>query len=405
MSSLLEPSKVFKPFKHPWAVEIDDEHERMHWIQHEVPMGEDVTDWKTDKINDNEKAFVTQILRMFTQADVAVGNFYDDLLIPKFQNNEVRNMLKRFSGREVTHQQAYALLNDTLGLPEGEYSAFMKFKEMSDKADFMMDADPSTHSGLALALAKGVFNEGVSLFASFAMLLSFQRRGLMKAMGKIVEWSIKDETKHVEGVAKLFHAYCGDFPHIVTDQFKHHIYDMARTCVELEDAFIESAYALSGDIEGLPKEQVKLYIRFVADRRLVQLGLKPNFMIESNPLPWLDWVVSSTRHTNFFESKVAEYEKGGLQGEWKYSPRNTMLRVYSRDGCEFCAKAKELLVLRGFKFETVDLSDDHSRQVFFNSRGMKDNDRTMPKVYQIDPGVGEKLIGGYTETAQFIGEM
>ena len=404
MSKLLEASKAFRPFVYDWAVELDDEHDRMHWVKSEIPMGEDVTDWKSGKLTDGEREFVVQILRMFTQADVAVGSYYDDLLIPKFKNGEIRNMLKRFSSREVTHQHAYALLNDTLGLPEGEYAAFMTYKEMADKHDFMLTADVNTHSGLAMALAKGVFNEGVSLFASFAMLLSFQQRGLMKAMGKVVEWSIKDESKHVEGVARLFHTFCADFPHIVTDKFKHSIYDMARECVRLEDAFIDSAYALSGEIEGLPKESVKQYIRFIADRRLVQLGLKENFMVAANPLPWLDWIVSGTRHTNFFESKVAEYEKGGMEGDWVYPVRSQLFRVYSKKDCPWCRKAKELLVLHGFKFEEVDLSDDYERQVFYNSRGFIDDNRSVPKIYQVDPGIGEKLVGGYQALKAALGE-
>jgi ribonucleotide reductase beta subunit family protein with ferritin-like domain len=252
---------------------------------------------------------------LFTQSDVAVGQNYFDQFIPKFKNNEVRNMLGSFATREGIHQRAYALLNETLGLSDAEYHAFLEYQEMTDKIEFMMDSDPNTVRGLGLSLAKAVMNEGVALFASFVMLLNFQRYGKMKGMGKVVEWSIRDESIHVEGVSKLFKAYCAEHPRIVDDEFKGHIYEMARQAVKLEDKFIDLAYAL-GDIEGLAAADVKTYIRYITDRRLLQLGMKPNFKVKDNPLPWLEWVLNGADHTNFFENRVTEYEVAGLTGKW-----------------------------------------------------------------------------------------
>jgi len=160
-----------------------------------------------------------------------------------------------------------------------------------------------------------VFNEGVSLFASFVMLLNFQRFGKMKGMGKVVEWSIRDESMHVEGNAKLFKAFCAEHTRIVDDEFKAAIYAMAKKSVKLEDKFIDLAYEV-GDMEGLGKEEVKQYIRYITDRRLLQLGLKPNFKVKENPLPWLEWVLNGADHTNFFEGRVTEYEVAGLNGSW-----------------------------------------------------------------------------------------
>ena len=312
---LMEFSKTYKPFYYPWAVEITTRHEKAHWIEDEIDLGEDVTDWKGGKISAIEKDYITNILRLFTQSDVAVGQNYYDQFIPKFKNNEVRNMLGSFAAREGIHQRAYALLNETLGLPDSEYHAFLEYKEMTDKVDFMMDADPHTQRGLGLALAKTVFNEGVALFASFVMLLNFQRFGKMKGMGKVVEWSIRDESMHVEGNSKLFKAFCAEHSRIVDDGFKAEIYEMARRVVKLEDKFVELAYKI-GDIEGLTQDEVKQYIRYITDRRLLQLGLKPNFHVKDNPLPWLEWVLNGADHTNFFESRVTEYEVAGLKGEW-----------------------------------------------------------------------------------------
>jgi len=312
---LMEFSETYKPFHYPWAVEITTRHEKVHWIEDELDLSEDVSDWKSGKMSSVEKEYVTNILRLFTQSDVAVGQNYFDQFIPKFKNNEVRNMLGSFATREGIHQRAYALLNETLGLSDAEYHAFLEYQEMADKIEFMMDSDPNTIKGLGLSLAKSVFNEGVALFASFVMLLNFQRYGKMKGMGKVVEWSIRDESIHVEGVSKLFKAYCAEHPRIVDDEFKGDIYEMARQAVKLEDKFVDLAYSM-GEIEGLDAAEVKQYIRYITDRRLLQLGMKPNFKVKDNPLPWLEWVLNGADHTNFFENRVTEYEVAGLTGKW-----------------------------------------------------------------------------------------
>ena len=313
---LLEFSETYKPFHYPWAVELTTRHEKAHWIEDEIDLSEDVSDWKGGKITETEKEFITNILRLFTQSDVAVGQNYFDQFIPKFKNNEVRNMLSSFATREGIHQRAYALLNETLGLPPEEYHAFLEYSEMADKIDFMMQSDTSTMRGIGLALAKSVMNEGVALFASFVMLLNFQRLGKMKGMGKVVEWSVRDETMHVEGISKLFKAFCKEHPRIVDDEFKKEIYDLARNTVKLEDKFIQLAYKL-GEIEGLSMDELKTYIRYITDRRLLQLGMKPNFKVKENPLPWLEWVLNGADHTNFFENRVTEYEVAGLTGSWQ----------------------------------------------------------------------------------------
>ena len=129
---LLKFSETYKPFHHPWAVEITTRHEKVHWIEDELDLSEDVADWKSGKMSAIEKEYVTNILRLFTQSDVAVGQNYFDQFIPKFKNNEVRNMLGSFATRErYSPERSYALLNETLGLSDAEYHAFLEYQEMS----------------------------------------------------------------------------------------------------------------------------------------------------------------------------------------------------------------------------------------------------------------------------------
>ena len=316
--SLTKSSVTYKPFQYPWAVDFAVSHEKVHWGEWEAKLADDVTQWKSKKLSDVERNHITQILRLFTQSDVQVGTNYLEAYIPKFKNNEIRAMLTSFANREFVHQRAYALLNDTLGLPEEEFSAFTEIEEMQNKLDFMADIDVHTTAGLAQAIARSVLNEGMSLFSAFAMLLNYQRFGKMKGMCEIVEWSVRDESMHCEGMTKLFREYCNEHPKIVTDQFKQSIYQMFRDAVDIEDKVIDLAFGL-GKVEGLTKEEVKTYIRYIADRRLIQLGLKGNWDQRDNPLPWLEWVIAGDSFKNFFEGVVTDYNASGMTGEWGWN--------------------------------------------------------------------------------------
>lgn len=403
-SKMFEENVVYKPFHYEWAVDIDKRHEGAHWIEDEIPLGDDVTQWKSGKISPNEKEFVTNILKLFTTMDVIVGRNYYRQLIPNFLNNEITNMLGGFATREKVHQKAYALLNDTLGLPESDYSSFMKYKEMSEKADYAMASSQDTVRGLALTLAKSVFNEGVSLFSSFVMLLNFQRFGKMMGLCKIVEWSIRDETMHVEGNSRLFRTICEENKKIVTDKFKKDIYDIARIIVNLEDAFIDMVYN-NHTIQGLDKEDVKKYIRYIADRRLIQLGLKGNFGVKENPLQWLDWILGASTHTNFFEGKVTEYEVAGLQGNLNFDKNNLNFKIISRDGCPYCVKAVELMINDGVNYEEEKINDTTKRNLFYDSIGLTGNKRTVPQIWKINDDESEEYIGGYSNLATYLNNL
>jgi ribonucleoside-diphosphate reductase beta chain len=121
---------------------------------------------------------------------------------------------------------------------------------------------------------------------------------------------------HVEGMTKLFHTYLEENPELVTDNLKKYIYTNFEKAVELEDSLIEFIYGSDIDVEGLKKEDVKTYIRYLADRRLLQLGLKPIYKQKDNPLTWLDWVVSGDSFKNFFEGTVTDYNADGMKGDW-----------------------------------------------------------------------------------------
>lgn len=314
--SLLDAKPIYKPFSYPWAFEAWEMQQKIHWLPEEVPLADDVKDWRYN-LTTSEKHLLTQIFRFFTQADIEVNNCYMQHYSQVFKPTEVQMMLAAFSNMETIHIAAYSHLLDTIGMPETEYQAFMKYKEMKDKYDYMQKFGVSTKENIALTLAVfGAFTEGLQLFASFAILLNFQRFNKMKGMGQIVTWSVRDETLHTNSIIKLFRTFISENPEVWTEDLRSEIYEACATIVHFEDAFIELAFEV-GDIEGLTAREVRQYIRYIADRRLKQLGMKEIYLVDHNPLPWLDEILNGVEHTNFFENRVTEYSKAATQGNWE----------------------------------------------------------------------------------------
>jgi ribonucleoside-diphosphate reductase beta chain len=319
MNKLTDTRNTFKPFAFPWAFDFYQQSEQMHWIPTELDMNEDVDDWN-NKLSASEKENINHILRFFTQGDIDVAGAYITKYLPVFKQPELRMMLSSFAAREAVHIHAYSHLIETLGMPETTYSKFLEYEEMKDKHDYVqsfIDSEDKSPEALAEQIAVfSAFTEGLQLFGSFVILLNYTRFGRMKRMGQIIGWSIKDESLHAEAMIKVFRTYIEQNRRIWNDDLKKKIYNACRSMVDLEDRFIDLAFS-SGEVNGLTSKDVKLYIRYLADRRLLGLGLKPNYGVKSNPLPWVEELINLPKHTNFFENKEIEYSKGTLTGSWK----------------------------------------------------------------------------------------
>lgn len=319
MDNVFTAKGYFKPFNYPQAYEFFEKQSKTHWVTEEANLSSDIEDWRVN-LSDSEKNLITQILRFFTQGDADVATAYYNKYIPMFENEEIRMMLGTFASMEIIHADAYSAVVDNVGMRESEYKAFQNYEEMAAKHDYMfgerisgLTKEQKTLLDIAVFSA---FGEGLQLFSSFAILFNFARHGKMKGMGNIVEWSVRDESLHVEGMLWLFSEIVNQNKALWTDEFKGHIYQTARDMVDLEDAFVDRAFELGG-VEGLEPEDVKRYIRFIADRRLLQLGLKPNFGVKENPLPWMNDILGGISYTNFFEERSTGYAKGSTTGKWE----------------------------------------------------------------------------------------
>ncbi|MBV8688283.1 MAG: ribonucleotide-diphosphate reductase subunit beta [Alphaproteobacteria bacterium] len=312
---LLDSTGTYDVDRYAWAYEFWKRQQQTHWMGEEVPLGADIKDWASDRITDAERALLTQIFRFFTQSDVEVGDNYMKRYIPIFQPLEIQMMMAAFSNMETVHIDAYALLLKTLGMPKAEFEAFRDYSEMKAKADYMHTFGVGTVSDVARTLAMfGAFTEGMSLFASFAMLMNFPRFNKMNGMGQIVSWSVRDESLHCEGITRLFHAFVKERG-CMTKAVRDDIMDVCQKTVRLEDAFIDLAFEM-GPVPGMTPKEIKKYIRYIADWRLGQLGFQPIYMIDDHPLPWLAPLLNGVEHANFFETRATEYSKAATRGNW-----------------------------------------------------------------------------------------
>lgn len=316
--SVTEEKGFFKPFAYPWAFEAYLKQHQVHWLPEEVPMADDRRDFY-QKLTEEERNLVTQILRFFTQGDADIASAYHDRYIPMLKNEEIRMMLGAFADFEAIHAHAYSELITTVGLPDSEFKAFQDIAEMQEKHDYMFNRKLEGLSEIEKTLVDiavfSAFGEGLQLFSSFAILMNFPRFNKLKGLGQIVRWSVRDETMHIAGMIRVFKELVRENHSVWTDELKAYIYEACRGMVECEDRFINKAFEL-GDIEGLTKDDMKRYIRYIADRRLLQLGLKPNYGVKDNPLEWFEEVLNAVEHTNFFENRATAYSKAATQGDW-----------------------------------------------------------------------------------------
>lgn len=340
--SLLKGRNFYKPFTYPQFYKRWDIHEKSRWTPSEVPMNDDLNDWN-NRLNDNQRNFLTNIFRFFTQGDVDVASAYYTQYLPYFKLPEVTMMMGGFAARESIHIDAYSYLLETLGMPEAMYQEFLTYEEMKSKQDYIqkfsesrhllakskLTSEDKEHIAAGIALFSG-FTEGMQLFSTFAMLLIFPLNGFLKGMGQIVTWSIVDETQHTDGMIELFKVFVQEYAKgeepIRLEVLRNTVYTIAREMVNLEESFIDLVFKKyeddgkneeNKDFFGLSPFRLKLYIKYIADKRLNAMGYQSIFNIFKNPLPELEIMINAPSHTNFFENRSTDYADGATTGSWK----------------------------------------------------------------------------------------
>ena len=299
----------YKPFEYQTAFEFYKDQHRAHWLADEVPLSSDLNDWKI-KLSESEKNLIGNILKSFAQTETYVNDYWATKVAVWFPKHEIKAMACAFADFESIHAEAYARLNEELGLDD--FEAFMEDEEAKAKIDRLVELPGDTLREKALSLAIfSAFTEGVNLFSSFAILMSFQLRNLMKGTGQIVEWSVRDESLHSKAGCWLFRTMIEEMPEL-NEGMADQIYDACDISVKLEFDFIDKAFEM-GEIEGLNINQLKNFIKERANQKLIELGYNPLYNdIDPNLLKSMEWfghLTSGKTHQDFFAGRVTDYSK------------------------------------------------------------------------------------------------
>ena len=300
----------YKPFEYQTAFEFYKDQHRAHWLADEVPLSSDLNDWKL-KLSESEKSLIGNILKSFAQTETYVHDYWATKVAVWFPKHEIKAMACAFADFESIHAEAYARLNEELGLDD--FQAFMEDEEAKAKIDRLVELPGDTLREKALSLAIfSAFTEGVNLFSSFAVLMSFQLRNLMKGTGQIVEWSVRDESLHSKAGCWLFRTLMEENPELDNPMMTIDIYEACEISVGLEFDFIDKAFEM-GEIEGLNKAQLKNFIKERANQKLIELNYNPLYNdIDPNLLKQMEWfghLTSGKTHQDFFAGRVTDYSK------------------------------------------------------------------------------------------------
>jgi ribonucleoside-diphosphate reductase beta chain len=299
----------YKPFEYPQAHEFMKLQQRVHWMADEVTLASDVNDFKM-KLTESEVNLIGQILKSFAQTETHVEDYWSSYVSHWFPKPEIQSMAVTFGSFESIHAEAYSLLNESLGLDD--FEAFMEDEEARNKIERLQQVNAGTMGEIAQSLAIfSAFTEGVNLFSSFAVLMSFQMRNLMKGMGQIVAWSVRDESLHSKAGCWLFTQLLKERPELDTIDLREKIEKACTISVELEFAFIDKVFEM-GNLENLTKEQLKNFIQARANEKMVELGYKALFSVNDDLLEEIAWfgqITSGTEMQDFFALRPTSYSK------------------------------------------------------------------------------------------------
>ena len=308
---ITEQRLEFKPFEYQWAYEAWFKQQNAHWLHTEISMQKDVKDWN-DGLTLEEKNVIGNILKGFTQTETVVNDYWSTYVTRWFPVPEIKMMASTFGAFETIHAVAYSYLNDTLGLTD--FKSFMEDDATMAKLEALMEIDPNDTNLTNIARSLALFSacaEGIQLYSSFAVLLSFRKKNLMTGIGQQMIFSVRDESLHSESGCKLFRTLVEENPNIWTEELKDTIYQGVDLALVNEFNYIDKIFEL-GDLETITKDNLKNFMYDRANRKLKELMLKPVYTVDNellNDMEWFYITTSGEQQSDFFSNRESSYSK------------------------------------------------------------------------------------------------
>jgi ribonucleoside-diphosphate reductase beta chain len=322
-NSKTDPNKIL-PITYPWAREYYKAGVANNWTPEEVSMQKDVEQWKAPGfLSSTERRLILWNLGFFSTAESLTANNIVLAVYNHVTNPESRQYLLRQGFEEAIHTDTFIYCCDSLGLdPDEIFNMYNTIPSIEDKDNFVVDltktvfdphftteGDENVRRFVRDLIGYYVIMEGIFFYAGFAMMLALKRQNKMVGVGEQFEYIMRDESLHLAFGCDLIKTIRDENPQIWTKEFQDEILDLVRQAVELEQRYARDA--CPEGLLGINADKFSQYVEFVADRRLERLDL-PKIYGRENPFPWMSQATDLSKEKNFFETRVTEYQTGGV---------------------------------------------------------------------------------------------
>ena len=313
------------PFKYKWAWQKYLDACANHWMPQEINMTADIALWKNpDGLSEDERTIIKRNLGFFASADSLVANNLVLAVYRHITNPECRQYLLRQAFEEALHTHAYQYCVESLGLDQAEvFNMYREVPSIHDKAAWAMRftqslGDSTFHTGTAAAdqrllrdlIAFYIVFEGIFFYVGFVQVLSMGRRNKMTGCAEQFQYILRDESMHMNFGIDVINQIKIENPQLWTEEFQQEIITMLRESVDLETRY--ACDTMPRGVLGLNANMFEEYLRFIANRRCAQIGLSEQYPGASNPFPWMSELMDLNKEKNFFETRVTEYQTGGV---------------------------------------------------------------------------------------------
>ena len=316
------------PLKYQWAYDVYRDMKANHWEPEDITMSKDIEQWKGSELSDVERWIIRMGIGYFSAAEGIVGDNVQHVVRELVTAPELKLVLGRHAHEENIHADSLLYMISSLGINPHECEAmFEDVPTIVRKNEFVSRVSRGLRRDMDLskteekqALAKNIFvfgqcMEGTQFYGLFGMILSLYRQNKFPGIGQMFRYTLRDESNHIEVFRNLLVDLVKENPDVWTDSFKQELTDLMKEAVQLEKDFIDDCLPINA--VGLSSDEFSSYIDYIADRRLLGLGMKKIFGSENNPLPWLDYMLNGVEHTNFFENRATEYSRASTTGNWQ----------------------------------------------------------------------------------------
>ena len=312
------------PFKYDWAWQKYLDGSANHWMPQEVNMTTDIALWKSeDGLTEDERMIVMRNLGFFSTADSLVANNLVLAIYRLITNPECRQYILRQSFEEAIHTHAYQYCIESLGMDEGEiFNMYREIPSVAKKASWGLKytkeiSDPGFETGtdetdkmlLKNLIAFYCVLEGIFFYCGFTQILSMGRRNKMTGTAEQFQYILRDESMHLNFGIDMINQIKIENPHLWDEQMRQEAAQMILEGTELEVQYAKDT--MPRGILGMNANMMEEYLQFIANRRLVQIGLEEEFEGATNPFPWMSEIMDLRKEKNFFETRVIEYQTGG----------------------------------------------------------------------------------------------